>query len=94
MKKEGKTMDTNVKKADFRKVPVESIEGKVENIDFSKNLGNAIYQQSKDLGEVELARQMYKTGQINLTPENKAIVEKYIADYPYILRVGIQKVLS
>ena len=81
-------------KADLRKVQVENIEGKFDTVDVSKQLGNAIYNQSRDLGEVELAREMYKTGEIEATEENKKIIGKYIAEFPYIFRAAIEKVFE
>lgn len=78
-------------KADFRKVQVENIEGKFDTIDISKQLGNLIYNNSKDLGEVELAREMYRNGEIEATEENKKIIGKYITDYPYIFKMAIEK---
>jgi hypothetical protein len=49
-----------MKKIDFRKIEVKNIEGKKSALDLSKELGNAIYQKTADLGELELARKIVK----------------------------------
>lgn len=42
-------------KIDFRKIKVKDIEGKESNLDISKELGNTIYKNTPDLGELEFA---------------------------------------
>ena len=56
-------------KIDFRKIEVKDIEGKENSLDISKMLGNAIYQKTSDLGELELAQNIYKNGEVELSPE-------------------------
>ena len=38
-------------------------------------LGNVIYQKTADLGELELAREIYKNGEVELTQERVACVK-------------------
>lgn len=69
-------------KIDFRNIAVETIDMKVQKMDFSKELANAIYSQTKDLGEVEMARKMYNMGIVELTKdEAKKIFEEYISKF-------------
>lgn len=91
LKKEEKK---ELKKVDFTKITVENIEGGREKIDFSKQLGNAIYNQSKDLGEVELAREIYKNGTVELTEEQCKMILGYTSNYPYIIQKGFKEVLE
>ena len=42
---------------DFRKIQVKDIEGNNSTVDIAKMLGNAIYQKTADLGEVELTQE-------------------------------------
>lgn len=46
-------------KIDFRKIQVKDIEGNNSTVDIAKMLGNAIYQKTADLGELELWVQSY-----------------------------------
>ena len=49
-------------KIDFREIQVKDIEGNNSTVDIAKMLGNAIYQRTADLGELELAQNIYKNG--------------------------------
>lgn len=65
-------------KIDFRRIQVKDIEGNNSTLDVSKELGNAIYGKTADIGELELARDMYKNGEIDVDAENAAIIVKYV----------------
>ena len=41
-------------KIDFRKIEVKDIEGNNSTVDIAKELGNAIYNNTTDLGELEV----------------------------------------
>ena len=41
-------------KIDFRNIQVKDIEGNNSTLDISKELGNAIYGKTDDIGEIEL----------------------------------------
>ena len=47
-------------KIDFREIQVKDIEGNNSTVDIAKMLGNAIYQKTADLGELELAQNIYR----------------------------------
>lgn len=64
-------------KIDFRKIEVADIEGNKSTIDVSKVLGNVIYQKTADLGELELAQNIYNNGEVELSPEQAESVKKY-----------------
>lgn len=84
----------DLKKVDFTKIAIENIEGGKDTIDFSKQLGNAIYNQSKELGEVEIAREIYKKGIVELTDEQCKMILGYISSYPYIVQKAFKEVLE
>lgn len=65
-------------KIDFRKIEVKDLDGNKSTVDVSKELGNAIYRTTQDIGELELAREIYKSGEAELTDEQIAIVRKYM----------------
>lgn len=65
---------------DFRKIKVKDIEGKDSNLDLSKELGNSIYRNTADLGELELARNIYKDGKVEVDAGQAAILNKYVRE--------------
>ncbi len=67
-------------KIDFRKIEVKNIEGKESTLDLSKELGNQIYRKTADLGELELARNIYKDGEIEVDASQAAILDRYIRE--------------
>jgi len=69
-----------MKKIDFRKIEVIDIEGKKSTLDMSKELGNQIYRKTADLGELELARSIYKDGEIEVDAGQATILNKYIRE--------------
>lgn len=69
-------------KIDFRKIEVFFLDGTKNYIDVSKLLGNSIYNNTPDLGELEIARDIYKNGAVDLTHEQAEAVKKYVALNP------------
>lgn len=67
-----------MKKIDFRKIEVRDIGGNKSTVDVSKELANALYKKTADIGELELAREIYKQGEIDVDVEKAVIVDKYV----------------
>ena len=67
-------------KVDFRKIEVKDIEGNNSTLDMAKELGNTIYKKTADIGELELARDIYKNGEVELDAEQATILIKYIRE--------------
>lgn len=78
-------------KVNFKAIEIESITGEKEVVDLSKVLGNALYQQGKTLEVVELARSLWKDGEIEITDEDKKILEEQIPQiFPtYIVKTAL-----
>ena len=78
-------------KVNFKAIEIESITGEKEVVDLSKVLGNALYQQGKTLEVVELARSIWKDGEIEITNEDKKILEEQIPQiFPtYIVKTAL-----
>jgi hypothetical protein len=68
-------------KVDFRKVEIKDIEGKKVPHDLSKDLGNAIFKQTTDLGELDLARDIYHKGEVDLNKKDAEIIKHYVEEY-------------
>lgn len=64
-------------KIDFRKIEVTDIEGNKSTIDVSQKFANAVYQNTGDIGELEIAREIYLNGVVDLTPEQAEPLKKY-----------------
>lgn len=65
-------------KIDFRKIEVTDIEGNNSTFDIHKDLGNVIYKNTPDLGELEFAQAIYKLGEVEVDEERVAIIRKYM----------------
>ena len=65
-------------KVDFRNLPVRDIEGNLCPRDIAKELGNMIYNETADLGELDLAQRIYREGCVDLTDEETQTVRRYI----------------
>lgn len=73
-------------KVDFRKLELKGVDGLEmadENgcavtVDISKALGNYIYSETRDLGELELAQRIYKDGEADLSEKEIETVGNYI----------------
>ena len=65
----------------FSKVVLKSIEGKViENANIYKTVGNLIYNGTKDLGMLEIARTIYVGSDVDLSEVDVAEVTRVIND--------------
>lgn len=58
--------------------PLKDENGQAVTVDISKTLGNYIYNETRDLGELELAQMVYKSGDLELTAEDIDILGGYI----------------
>ncbi|MBD9177961.1 MAG: hypothetical protein EGP82_02095 [Odoribacter splanchnicus] len=61
-------------KIDFRKIEVTDIEGKKHPMDLSKALGNLLYENTGDIGEMDLAREIYYKGEVDLPTDIQSII--------------------
>lgn len=82
-------------KVDFRKIQVKDIEGNNSSVDIAKMLGNAIYQKTADLGELELAQSIYKHGEVELSPEQAERIREYVRNnFVAVVQVAVNEALS
>lgn len=82
-------------KIDFRKIQLKDIEGTVAPFDISKVLGNTIYQKTADLGELELAQNIYKNGEVELSPEQAERIKEYVkANFVAVVQIAVNEALS
>ena len=82
-------------KIDFRKIQVKDIEGNIVPFDISKMLGNTIYQKTADLGELELAQNIYKNGEVELLPEQAERIKEYVkTNFVAVVQIAVNEALS
>lgn len=83
-------------KINFKKIEVTDLEGNKSTLDISKDLGNVIYKQTQDLGELDFAREIYHKGEIELSIDQIAIVRKYMNSGGFFafVKEGVEKLLS
>ena len=80
---------------DFRKIKVTDIEGKNSTVDIAKMLGNAIYQKTADLGELELAQQIYKNGEVELSTNQAESIKEYVrTNFVAVVQIAVNEALS
>jgi len=82
-------------KIDFRKIEIEDINGNVSVIDLSKELGNLIYKNTPDLGELEFAQELYKNGEVDIDGAKAEIIRKYVdrSGVLAFVKIAIEKAL-
>ena len=83
-----------MKKIDFRKIFVENIEGIKNEADVSKQLGNQLYMQGRNIEECELGREIYHKGEVELSDKQVEMVKQFIMPWSYVLRSAIEETLK
>lgn len=65
-------------KIDFSKVQIKDIDGNVQSVDISKELGNMMYYGEQDIAVADLGHDIYHKGEVELTKEQAEKVKAYI----------------
>lgn len=83
-------------KINFKKIEVTDLDGNKSTLDIAKELGNAIYKQTTDIGELDFAREIYHKGELELSIDQIAIVRKYMdaGGFFAFVKEGVEKILS
>lgn len=82
-------------KIDFRKIELTDLEGNKSTVDVSKAFGNAIYQNTGDLGELNLAQDIYRKGEVDISPEQAKSLKKYTQLFTRVIdRIAVSNALS
>ena len=68
-------------KLKLQEINVTTIDGSKQKLKLDyKGLANYIFNQTKDLGELELARELYKEGELEVDRETAIALKKYIGE--------------
>ena len=63
-------------KINFSNIASKDLDGKDMNFNISKSLGNHIYKTTGELGELDLAMRIYKGGVVELSEQEKSVIER------------------
>lgn len=84
-----------MKKVDFSKIVLKDIEGRDVVADFSKQLGNQLYMQGRNIEECELGKKIYFVdGEVEMSEQECATVKQAVQGYSYVAREAICAALS
>lgn len=84
-----------MKKIDLSKLKIEMIDGSIMEYDLSKELAEIIFKTTESLAEHSFCLDLYKNPVVELTDENKAIIEKYVDKYfKAFVKVAVNKLLN
>lgn len=83
-----------MKKVDFRKIEVPNIEGGFDVADVSKQLGNLLYMQGRNVEECELGWNIYHNGEVELTEKQAETIKKYVQPWAWIIKRAIENAVE
>lgn len=81
-------------KVKFTEIPVENIEGNIENINLCREIGNILYTQGKDVAICECGKSIYHGEEVELSSECKTFIHEAIVNFPYIIKQAIAKLIE
>lgn len=75
--------------ANFKEIKVKNIENEEEIMDFSKQIGNYLYTQGRDVAVCEAGQKIYHGEETDLTDEAKELVRSFAENVPFIFKQAI-----
>lgn len=80
---------------DLKKLKIEWIDGSIKEIDFAKELAQVIFQSTQSIAEHALSLELYKSGSIEDTPENREIVLNYTEKhFTAFVQIAVKEILK
>ena len=70
-----------MEKVDLSRVEIQTLNGQIVEYNLAKELAEVIFQNTQSIAEHAFCMELYKNPVIELTEENKTIIEKYIQQY-------------
>lgn len=80
--------------ANFKEIKVTNVEGEIEVVDFSKQIGNLLYTQGKDVAVCEAGQKIYHGEDVELDGDAKELVRQAAENMPYIYRKPLLEVID
>lgn len=71
------------------------IDGTEQTIEFGKHLAQAIFENTQSISEHSLSLELYKTGEVENTEENKEIIRKYTkSHFKAFIQLAVEELLK
>lgn len=84
-----------MKTIDLSKVKLQMVDSSEKEYDLSKELAEVIFQNTQSIPEHNFALELYKDPVVELTEENKKILEQYSQKYfKAFVQVAVTKLLN
>jgi len=84
-----------MKTVNLSKLQITMIDGSIMEYDISKELAEVIFKTTQSLAEHSFCLDLYKNPVVELTDENKAIIEKYVDKYfKAFVKVAVNRMLN
>lgn len=78
----------------FKEINVKNVEGEIEVVDVSKQIGNLLYTQGKDVAVCEAGQKIYHGNTVELNDEAKELIRQAANNMPYIYRQALLEVIE
>ena len=83
-----------MKTIDLSRVDIEALDGTVKQIDVARELAQVIFANTQSIEEHSFSMELYRNPVVELTDENKAIIEGYIEKYfKAYIKIAIKKIM-
>ena len=84
-----------MKTIDLSKIQITALDGTVQEHDFSKDLSQAIFQNTQLISEHNFSIELFKNPIVELTTENEGVIVSYTERYfKAFVQIAIKKLIS
>ena len=84
-----------MKKVDLSRVEIQTLNGQIVEYNLAKELAEVIFQNTQSIAEHSFCLDLYKNPIVELTDDNKAIIEKYVSQYfKAFVQIAVNKLFS
>ena len=84
-----------MKKIDLSKVKLQMVDGSEKEYDLSKEMAEVIFQNTQSIPEHNFSLELYKNPVVELSEENKKILEQYSQKhFKAFVQVAVSKLLN
>lgn len=85
-----------MKKVNLQKVTLILIDDSKQEVEFDyKGLANYVFGKTRDIGELELARSLYKKGEVELNAETATALKGYVQEaFAPVVQEAVNKILE
>lgn len=85
----------NTMTINLKELTIPWIDGSEQRIEFGKHLAQAIFENTQSVAEHSLSLELYKTGEVENTEENKDIIRKYAkSHFKAFIQLAVEELLK